>query len=43
MHLRTVFLGNMLLLAAPGLAATAEVESVGVTGRGDKRLEPLDR
>ena len=43
MHLRTVFLGNMLLLAAPGLAATAEVESVGMTGRGDKRLEPLDR
>ena len=43
MHLRTVFLGNMLLLAAPGLAVTAEVESVGVTGRGDKRLEPLDR
>ena len=43
MHLRTVFLGNMLLLAAPGLTATAEVESVGVTGRGDKRLEPLDR
>ena len=43
MHLRTVFLGNMLLLAAPGQAATAEVESVGVTGRGDKRLEPLDR
>jgi N-acyl-D-amino-acid deacylase len=33
----------MLVLAAPGLAATAEVESVGVAGRGDKRLEPLDR
>ena len=43
MHLRTVFLGNMLLLAAPGLAATAEGGSGGVTGRGDKRLEPLDR
>mgnify|MGYP003331926368 FL=1 len=43
MHLRTVFLGNMLLLAAPGLAVSAEAESVSVTGRDDKRLESLDR
>ena len=43
MHLRTVFLGNMLLLAAPGLAVSAEAESVSVTGRDDKRLGSLDR
>ena len=43
MHLRTVFLGNMLLLAAPALATAGQPESVSVTGRDDKRLAPLDR
>ena len=32
MHLRTVFLGNMLLLSAPGLLAAGEVTSTGLHG-----------
>ena len=36
MHLKTVFLGNMRLLAAPALATVGQAESVSVTGRDDK-------
>ena len=45
MHLRTVFLGNMLLLTAPGLlvAGPAKEPAVSMTGKADKRLESLDR
>jgi N-acyl-D-amino-acid deacylase len=45
MHLRTVFLGNMLLLTAPGLLAAgpAKEPALSVTGKTDKRLESLDR
>ncbi len=45
MHLRTVFLGNMLLLTAPGLlvAGPAKEPALSVTGKADKRLESLDR
>ena len=48
MHLRTVFLGNMLLLSVPGLlpvevAGQTKVPELSVTGQVDKRLAPLDR
>ncbi|MEC9008499.1 MAG: serine hydrolase domain-containing protein [Planctomycetota bacterium] len=45
MHLRTVFLGNMLLLTSPGLlvAGPAKEPALSVTGKADKRLESLDR
>ena len=48
MHLRTVFLGNMLLLSAPGLlpaevAGPTKTAELSVTGRADKRLASLDR
>ena len=45
MHLRTVFLGNMLLLTAPGLlvAGPAKEPAVSMTGKADKRLGSLDR
>ncbi|MFP6703360.1 MAG: hypothetical protein VB861_16555, partial [Planctomycetaceae bacterium] len=54
MHLRTVFLGNMLLLTASGwIEANAagpagpvgatEGSRLSVTGRADKRLAALDR
>jgi len=48
MHLRTVFLGNMLLLSAPGLLAAGSAQPpkqtpLSVTGTADKRLESLDR
>lgn len=48
MHLRTVFLGNMLLLTTPGLlpveaAGPAKGADLSVTGRADKRLASLDR
>ena len=39
MQLRTIFLGNMLLLATP----VVEAAEVPVTGHHDRRLEPLDR
>jgi N-acyl-D-amino-acid deacylase len=50
-HLRTVFLGNMLLLSASGWveanaagpAGPAEGSKLSVTGRADKRLAALDR
>ena len=51
MHLRTVFLGNMLLLSASGWieanaagpAGATEGSRLSVTGRADKRLAALDR
>jgi N-acyl-D-amino-acid deacylase len=48
MQLRTVFLGNMLLLSAPGLfsaqaAGLQQAAEPSVTGRSDKRLVVLDR
>jgi len=48
MQLRTVFLGNMLLLSAPGLfpaeaSGPQQAVELSVTGRSDKRLVALDR
>ena len=48
MQLRTVFLGNMLLLSAPGLfsaqaAGLQRAAEPSVTGRSDKRLVVLER
>jgi len=39
MRLRTIFLGNMLLLATP----VADAAEIPVTGHHDRRLESLDR
>ena len=45
MQLRTVFLGNMLLLTTGGLAGAAvlaQSAEIAVSGRADQRLAPLD-